>query len=394
MWRATGAWPRGRGFIRPLSRQIKSNFNVSTGSMSFATLRGNVGCKGYSSYLVSALVVTGLAVAKYCSNSHDFRTSCCPEEEQDSTPTSPTSSSSATSTSTSISTSTSTDSSEQSSAFSDIPVPPKTTTTTKDGVIDLAQADIDEMFFTENRQQDIFLDVYADWCPSCALLSPVIQQIGHSLKDTDIKVVMMEERQNKLHFLTDEECEMLPLLKLYKKDGSVIIYEGGGRSKDIVTWIHKHTDQSFDLETALERSNDYNPKTAAVLKDVVDKRLKNPAELEDEGFRSMMEGPCAELVYDSFIKMKLAQYIGGEELSQEFHQAIGQVAQCLKDIDHPSMKAQKEQEEEQQQERAENMAKKKAKKAAKRAKKRQEKIIKAVNAYPAQDQSSLVATFR
>jgi thiol-disulfide isomerase/thioredoxin len=93
-----------------------------------------------------------------------------------------------------------------------------------------------------NKNNKIFLLIYAKWCGHCKTLLPKWKQIKDNIenkceKDNNLIIVSVEyEPFEKNNINIDEEINAFPTIK-YLHDGKVETYENENELKEIIEWI-------------------------------------------------------------------------------------------------------------------------------------------------------------
>jgi len=95
--------------------------------------------------------------------------------------------------------------------------------------------------------KDVFVEFYAPWCGHCKSLAPIWDELGEKFKDDeDIVIAKMDATANEVKGV---KVRGFPTLKLFKKDGSVVDFNGD-RSLDGLSKFLKPDAESDDDESA------------------------------------------------------------------------------------------------------------------------------------------------
>ena len=92
------------------------------------------------------------------------------------------------------------------------------------------------------KNKNILMFYLAEWCTHCKAIKPEIKKLFKSMKNKKGNIVLMtvmEDLKNDI-YLDSYFVKGYPTIALYK-DKKVIMYEGKRTTKDIISFINKHT---------------------------------------------------------------------------------------------------------------------------------------------------------
>ena len=108
-------------------------------------------------------------------------------------------------------------------------------------LIPLAPIELNEQNFStfiQNSDLPIFVDLWADWCGPCKMMSPILQEVKLNLKDA-VKIIKVNVDQHQdlaSHFMV----RGIPTLMLFKKGKMLWRQSGVLSSKDLTDIISNH----------------------------------------------------------------------------------------------------------------------------------------------------------
>nr|CAG4711254.1 unnamed protein product [Naegleria fowleri] len=134
------------------------------------------------------------------------------------------------------------------------PRPPNDEYPGSKGLKKLVASAFDEIVLDE--QKDVFVDIYADWCGPCIMVSPMIEKVANVLQpESGIVICKMN---SDLNDYSDEFFPegTIPNMKLFpagdkEKKNNPIKFSGKRTAAGILQWIHDHATNKFDLDKYL-----------------------------------------------------------------------------------------------------------------------------------------------
>lgn len=86
-------------------------------------------------------------------------------------------------------------------------------------------------------EEMILVDFWAEWCPPCKMLSPIIEELEEEVEDVKFAKLNIEDAQN----LASEYSVMsIPTLILFKDGKEVDRIKGARPKKQILEFINKN----------------------------------------------------------------------------------------------------------------------------------------------------------
>ena len=82
----------------------------------------------------------------------------------------------------------------------------------------------------------VLVDFWAAWCGPCRMLGPIIDEIGHDLKDT-VKVVKIDIDQNPMS-AAQHNVRSIPTLMLFHKGKHIDTKMGALPKQKLIDWIN------------------------------------------------------------------------------------------------------------------------------------------------------------
>ncbi len=79
-------------------------------------------------------------------------------------------------------------------------------------------------------QQTVLLDLYADWCGPCKMLSPILEEIAREREDLKVCKINVDEEEELAASFGVNSIPMLVLMR----DGKVLSTELGYRPKEAI----------------------------------------------------------------------------------------------------------------------------------------------------------------
>ena len=90
----------------------------------------------------------------------------------------------------------------------------------------------------KSKTKPVLVDFWADWCPPCKMLGPIIKQVSEELKDEII--IAKANTSECVKVSTEYEIMSIPALKIFK-DGKVISEKVGFMPKiALIKWIKEN----------------------------------------------------------------------------------------------------------------------------------------------------------
>jgi thioredoxin 1 len=93
----------------------------------------------------------------------------------------------------------------------------------------------DATFEQETNEGVVLVDFWATWCGPCRMQTPILEQLGNELDETELKIVKMDVDENPN---TPREFGIMSIpTLLFKKDGEVVKQVAGVHTKDQIKAI-------------------------------------------------------------------------------------------------------------------------------------------------------------
>ncbi|MFH8038807.1 MAG: thioredoxin [Candidatus Aenigmatarchaeota archaeon] len=76
----------------------------------------------------------------------------------------------------------------------------------------------EELLDLVKRNKMVIVDIYADWCPPCKALSPIIEEVSKEYKDVKFVKINVDENREIAHLY---DVQSIPTL-LYFQNGNLV----------------------------------------------------------------------------------------------------------------------------------------------------------------------------
>ena len=184
------------------------------------------------------------------------------------------------------------------------------------------------------------LYLYDPKCAACALYTPIIHALSYALDDRDddvdrdededaddaaqsqqqqqqrreaVRLYSMNDATDyKPGFLSPDEEGKLPLLKFFPQSAASasvpVLYTGSPRLSALLSFLHKQTGGSFDLERAQRRAQSRLPLLQAELQQRGRERLQR-----SEDWALYLSSPCGDLIRDYSLAELMVKYADSDE---------------------------------------------------------------------------------
>jgi len=94
-------------------------------------------------------------------------------------------------------------------------------------------------FIHEHRSELTLVDFYADWCPHCRSVGPILEGLARTYKSQKVNVVKIDtEKEGRL--ASDYRVEYLPTIVLMQDEKEVDRLIGGQSSSSLEEFIRKY----------------------------------------------------------------------------------------------------------------------------------------------------------
>lgn len=81
----------------------------------------------------------------------------------------------------------------------------------------------------------VLVDFYADWCPPCRMVSPVLEELSEQIEDVEFLKINVDEQRL---FSLDRQIRSVPTIILFK-DGEELDRKIGFNTKEVFTnWLN------------------------------------------------------------------------------------------------------------------------------------------------------------
>ncbi len=88
-----------------------------------------------------------------------------------------------------------------------------------------------------NSDKPVVVDVWADWCGPCKMLSPVIDQLSNEVENVKFVKLNADENQELTAALG---VRNLPTLVLFKNGEVETVRMGAAPKSQILNWVNQH----------------------------------------------------------------------------------------------------------------------------------------------------------
>ncbi len=117
-----------------------------------------------------------------------------------------------------------------------------------------------------NETKPVLIDVFADWCPPCRALAPIIDKMSSELKDSVRIVKMNADEYAKAapgapdplgNFMAATGTRTIPTLALFENGQFLEIYNGARTQAAITTWMEKTLGRKLNEPSVAPPLHDY-----------------------------------------------------------------------------------------------------------------------------------------
>lgn len=116
----------------------------------------------------------------------------------------------------------------------------------------LVASNFDSVAMDETK--DVLVEFYAPWCGHCKQLTPIYEKVGeHFESNDDVVIAKMDATANELEHT---KITSFPTLKLYKKEGTILEYNGPRTFEGITKFIETGGVEGAGVEEAEEETED------------------------------------------------------------------------------------------------------------------------------------------
>ena len=97
-------------------------------------------------------------------------------------------------------------------------------------------------FLKKNKKDLILVDFYADWCPHCRAVGPILENLARTYKKQNVHIIKIDtDVEQKL--ATEYKVEYLPTLILLQGGKELERETGGKPASFLEEMIKKHLDK-------------------------------------------------------------------------------------------------------------------------------------------------------
>ena len=101
------------------------------------------------------------------------------------------------------------------------------------------QTDFQKQVKEKSKQIPVLIDFYADWCPPCQILKPILEKIADSEKYKNkfelVKIDIDENKETAAQF----NVMSVPSVKLFKQGKITNEFVGAKSQEDVEDWLDK-----------------------------------------------------------------------------------------------------------------------------------------------------------
>jgi putative thioredoxin len=105
-------------------------------------------------------------------------------------------------------------------------------------IIDVGESDFAEKVIEASRAQAVLVDFWADWCPPCRILTPVLEKLTHEFQGT-LRLAKVEVDDN-MHLAGHYKLRGFPTVILFLRGEEAGRFSGARTAQQVRAFIDEH----------------------------------------------------------------------------------------------------------------------------------------------------------
>jgi len=111
-------------------------------------------------------------------------------------------------------------------------------------VMNVTDLDFKEKVIEKSKETPIVADFWAQWCPPCLILGPILEEIEEESKNkfilAKINVDNAPETSKQYNIMS------IPSVKIFKQGGKIAEFVGALPKKQVKEWLNKNLEKQYE----------------------------------------------------------------------------------------------------------------------------------------------------